>query len=60
MAPIDLVIGVLEQLEKAAIKSIPSLDDCRYDESEAKYYEGKAAGIREAINHLEGIKKIFN
>ena len=56
MSPIDSIINMLESYAKAADNNVTIAekeDWCHM--GEARFFEGKAAGLREAADHLRNL-----
>lgn len=56
MSPIDSIINMLDSYAAEAQKQVESAKGW----GEAKFQEGKAAGLKEAADHLRNLQKLFN
>jgi len=58
MSPIDTIINMLDSYAAEALKQVESTIAKSW--SEGKFQEGKAAGLKEAADHLRNLQKLFN
>ena len=59
MSPIDTIINMLDSYAAAADNNVTTAKEWGHM-GEAKFFEGKAAGLREAADHLRNLQKLFN
>ena len=59
MSPIDSIIKMFDSAAKAADNNVTTAEEWGHM-GEAKFFEGKAAGLREASDHLINLQKLFN
>ena len=59
MSPIDSIIMMLDSYAEAADNNVTTAEEWGHM-GEAKFFEGKAAGLREAADHLRNLQKLFN
>ena len=60
MAPIDLVINILERVKNEALNERNEQLKAACPDKGITYYDGKIDQCKELIEELEGFKKIFN
>lgn len=57
MSPIDAIINMLETYAKDELTKVDINDP---DKTNIRYQAGKAAGLREAADHIRNLQKLFN
>ena len=57
MSPIDAIIIMLENYASEELTKVDINDP---DKNNIRYQAGKAAGLREAADHLRNLQKLFN
>ena len=57
MSPIEVIINMLDNYAKAELTKVDINDP---DKNNIRYQAGKAAGLREAADHLRNLQKIFS
>lgn len=57
MSPIDAIINMLDSYAKAELAKVDINDP---DQNNIRYQAGKAAGLREAAEHIRNLQKLFN
>ncbi len=57
MSPIDAIITMLDNYANEELTKVDINDP---DKNNIRYQAGKAAGLREAADHIRNLQKLFN